>query len=38
MWTGRIADVRDVTAAAVASTDRFNVTGSMSANTGRARS
>src|SRR4051812_22760581 len=38
MWTGRIGVVRWVTAAAAASGSRFSVTGSMSANTGRARS
>src|SRR3954447_25812488 len=38
MWTGRIAVVRSVTAAAAASGSRLSVTGSMSAKTGRARS
>ena len=38
MWTGNRAVVREVTAAAAASTERFSVAGSMSANTGRARS
>ncbi len=36
--TGNSAAVRSVTAAAAASGSRFRVTGSMSANTGRARS
>src|SRR6185503_15083000 len=38
MCTGRTALVRSVTAAAAASGSRLSVTGSMSANTGRARS
>ena len=36
MWTGSSADVRLVTAAAAACGSTFSVTGSMSANTGRA--
>jgi hypothetical protein len=38
MWTGRIAVVRSVTAARAASGSRLSDTGSMSANTGFARS
>ncbi len=38
MWTGSSAVVRSVTAAAAAEASRFSVTGSMSTNTGRARS
>ncbi len=38
MCTGSSACVRSLTAAAAASGSRFSVTGSMSANTGRARS
>src|SRR5919201_1854585 len=38
MCTGSSAAVRDVTAAAAAAGSMFSVTGSMSANTGRARS
>ena len=36
--TGSSAAVRGVTAAATASTSKFSVSGSMSTNTGRARS
>ena len=38
MWTGSSAAVRSVTAARAASGSRLSVTGSMSANTGRAPS
>jgi hypothetical protein len=38
MCTGIRPDVRSVTAAAAASGEMFSVTGSMSTNTGRARS
>ena len=38
MWTGRIAAVRELTAAAAAAGSSVSVTGSMSANTGLARS